>query len=141
MNFHGPRTRKYHTYRQENFHYRVQDCSLGLYYTQCIFMDPQIKTSWPKGQEVFHYWVHDSTSVSKMSLSKSQCTLMDPKINKSHVESWLLNLMYHSGLFWSTIVHEYQIFDQLDHIFMSLFVYLLLFFSSTTILSFSFVEY
>ena len=108
MNFHGPRTRKYLTYRQENFHYRVQDCSLGLYYTQCIFMDPQIKTSWPKGQEVFHYWVHDSTSVSKMSLSKSQCTLMDPKINKSHVESWLLNLMYHSGLFWSTIVHEYQ---------------------------------
>ena len=34
---------------------------------------------------------------------------MDPKINKSLVESWLLNLMYHSGLFWSTIVHEYQI--------------------------------
>ena len=110
MNFHGPRTRKYLTYRQENFHYRVQNCSLGLYYTQCIFMDPQIKTSWPKGQEVFHYWVHDSTSVSKMSLSKSQCTLMDQKINKSHVESWLLNLMYHSGLFWSTIVHEYQKF-------------------------------
>ena len=108
MNFHGPRTRKYLTYKQGIFHYRVQDCSLGLYYTQCIFMDPQIKTSWPKGQEVFHYWVHDSTSVSKMSLSKSQCTLMDPKINKSHVESWLLNLMYHSGLFWSTIVHEYQ---------------------------------
>ena len=106
MNFHGPRTRKYLTYRQENFHYRVQDCSLGLYYTQCIFMDPQIKTSWPKGQEVFHYWVHDSTSVSKMSLSKSQCTLMDPKINKSLVESWLLNLMYHSGPFESTILHE-----------------------------------
>ena len=37
---------------------------------------------------------------------------MDPKINKSHVESWLLNLMYHSGLFWSTIVHEYQKFDR-----------------------------
>ncbi len=97
MNFHGPRTRKYLTYRQGNFHYRVQDCSLGLYYTQCIFMDPQIKTSWPKGQEVFHYWVHDSTSVSNMSLSKSQCTLMDPKITQSHVESWLPNLMYHSG--------------------------------------------
>ena len=108
MNFHGPRTRKYLTYRQGNFHYRVQDCSLGLYYTQCIFMDPQIKTSWPKGQEVFHYLVHDSTSVSNMSLSKSQCTLMDPKITQSHVESWLPNLMYHSGPKGSTIVHEYQ---------------------------------
>ena len=27
-------------------------------------LDPQTKTAWPKGQEVFHYWVHDSTSVS-----------------------------------------------------------------------------
>ena len=75
-------------------------------------LDSQTKTAWPKGQEVFHYWVHDSTSVSKMSLSKSQCTLMDPKINKSLVESWLLNLMYHSGLFWSTVVHEYQFFGK-----------------------------
>jgi hypothetical protein len=38
---------------------------------------------------------------------------MDPKITQSHVESWLPNLMYHSGPEGSTIVHEYQIFDAL----------------------------
>ena len=41
---------------------------------------------------------------------------MDPKINKSLVESWLLNLMYHSGLFWSTVVHEYQKFGPAHNI-------------------------
>ena len=35
---------------------------------------------------------------------------MDPKITQSHVESWLPNLMYHSGPEGSTIVHEYQKF-------------------------------
>ncbi len=30
---------------------------------------------------------------------------MDPKITQSHVESWLPNLMYHSGPEGSTIVH------------------------------------
>ena len=41
---------------------------------------------------------------------------MDPKITQSHVESWLPNLMYHSGPEGSTIVHEYQIFG--DHLSM-----------------------
>ena len=35
---------------------------------------------------------------------------MDPKITQSHVESWLPNLMYHSGPEGSTIVHEYRNF-------------------------------
>jgi hypothetical protein len=34
-----------------------------LYDTSCTFMDPHRKSSWPLGQEVFHYWVHDSTLV------------------------------------------------------------------------------
>ena len=33
---------------------------------------------------------------------------MDPKITQAHVELWFPNLMYHGGLFGSTIVHEYQ---------------------------------
>ena len=42
---------------------------------------------------------------------------MDPKITQSHVESWLPNLMYHSGPKGSTIVHEYQKFGPAQNIF------------------------
>ena len=85
------------------------------------FMDPQLPI-----QNCFKKWVHDSTRGVEGYLMNFHGPRKDITFQKlvycngpkTHVESWHPNLMYHSGPFESTILHDcgknsFRIMDQL----------------------------